>query len=486
MTMKNVYDLAVIGGGPAGIVGATTAGSLGARVVLIDRFGDLGGAGANTGTVPSKTLRETALALSGIRSRDLYGVDLSLRREATVADLMRREHAVREALNRTLAQIVEASSVELIVGDAHFEDAQTVGVRNGATSRLVRADRTLISTGSSPYRPVGFPFDRPGIYDSDTILELNTIPKSLAVVGAGAVGSEYASTFAALGTKVHLIDSRDVLLPFLDSEVSAALTQAMRQSGIEMHCSERVVDCSCAEREITLTLQSGCVVRTEAVLVAAGRRSNTSCLNLHAAGLAPGERGDLKVDEHYRTAVPHIYAAGDVIGFPGLASTGMQQARRAMSVAFGGAGAPRTRDILPSAVYTIPEVAIAGDTEEAVHATGVDYVVGRSRYADNPRGCIIGEKEGFLKLIFRREDLKVLGVHAIGELASELVHIGLIAMTADCDATVFGELSFNVPTLGSLYQDATWRLINERYQTVSGAIAQRPPGVTLGGAHIHC
>ena len=204
MTTQNVYDLAVIGAGPAGIVGATTAASLGARVVLIDRFGDLGGAGANTGTVPSKTLRETALSLSGIRSRDLYGVDLSLRREATVADLMRREHAVRKALNRTLAQLVEASSVEVIVGEAHFEDAQTIGVRSGADVRLVRADSTLISTGSSPYRPAGFPFDKPGVYDSDTVLELDAIPKSLAVVGAGAVGSEYACTFGALGTKVHL------------------------------------------------------------------------------------------------------------------------------------------------------------------------------------------------------------------------------------------------------------------------------------------
>ena len=311
MTTENVYDLAVIGAGPAGIVGATTAASLGARVVLIDRYGDLGGAGANTGTVPRKTLRETALAFSGIHSRDLYGVDLSSRREATVADLMGREHAVREALNRTLAQLVEASSVELIVGDAQFEDAHTISVRSGGASRLVRAERTLISTGSSPHRPAGFPFDRPGVYDSDTILELSTIPKSLAVVGAGAVGSEYACTFGALGTEVHLIDSRDVLLPCLDSEVSAALTRAIRRSGIEMHCGERVAECNGAGREITLTLQSGCTVRAEAVLVAAGRRSNTGSLNLTVAGLTPGERGDLKVDEHYRTAVPHIYAAGE-------------------------------------------------------------------------------------------------------------------------------------------------------------------------------
>jgi NAD(P) transhydrogenase len=376
--------------------------------------------------VPSKTLRETAFSLSGIRSRDLYGVDLSLRREATVADLMRREHAVKEALNRTLAQIVEASSVELIVGDARFEDAHTIPIRSGATSSLVHAERTLISTSSSPFRPACIPFDTPGVYDSDTILELKRIPKSLAVVGAGAVGSEYASTFAALGTKVHLIDSRDVLLPFLDSEVSAALARAMGGSGIELHWGERVAECNYEGGEITLTH----IVHTEAVLVAAGRRSNTKSLNLAAAGLAAEERGDLKVDEHYRTAAPHIYAAGDVIGFPGLASTGMQQARRAISVAFGGADNFPARDILPSAVYTIPEVAMAGDTEQSVQAAGVDYVVGRARYADNPRGCIIGEKEGFLKLIFRREDLKLLGVHAIGELASELVHIGMIAMAA--------------------------------------------------------
>ena len=461
MNMQNVYDLAVIGAGPAGIVGATAAASLGAKVVLIDRYGELGGAGANTGTVPSKTLRETALALSGIRSRDLYGVDLSLRREATIADLMRREHAVKDSLNRVLAQLVEASSVELAVGDARFEDAHTVRVRRGDTSKFVHAERILISTGSSPNRPVSFPFDKPGVYDSDSILALQKIPTSLAVVGAGAVGSEYACTFSALGTEVHLIDSRDVLLPFLDAEVSSALTRAMRRNGIEMHCGERVADCNRAEHDVTLTLQSGSVIQTEAVLVAAGRRSNTQSLNLAAAGLTVGERGDLKVDQLYRTPVPHIYAAGDVIGFPGLASTSMQQARRAMSIAFGAAENIPNRNILPSAVYTIPEVAMVGDPEQALRGAGIDYVVGRAHYKDNPRGCIIGEQEGLLKLILRRQDLKILGVHAIGELASELVHIGLIAMTAGCEATVFSDTSFNVPTLGALYQDATWRLINE-------------------------
>lgn len=461
MNMKNVYDLAVIGAGPAGIVGATTAASLGAKVVLIDRYGELGGAGANTGTVPSKTLRETALALSGIRSRALYGVDLSLRREATIADLMRREHVVKDGLNRTLAQLVEVSSVELVVGDARFEDAHTIRVRRGDRSNFVHAEGILISTGSSPNRPSIFPFDKPGVYDSDSILELEKIPKSLVVVGAGAVGSEYACTFSALGTKVHLIDSRDALLPFLDLEVSSALTRAMHRNGIEMHCGERVADCNCAEHEITLTLQSGLVMQAEAVLVAAGRRSNTGSLNLAAAGLTACERGDLKVDQHYRTPAPHIYAAGDVIGFPGLASTSMQQARRAMSVAFGAADDVPNRNILPSAVYTIPEVAMAGDPEQVVRGAGIDYVVGRAHYKDNPRGCIIGEQEGFLKLILQRQDLKILGGHAIGELASELVHIGLMAMTAGCNATIFSDTSFNVPTLGALYQDATWRLINE-------------------------
>ena len=466
MNGKNTYDLVVIGGGPAGIVGATTAASLGAKTVLIDRDVDLGGAGANTGTVPSKTLRETALALSGIRSRDLYGVDLSIRREATVADLMRREHAVKEALNRTLAQLVEASSVTFLAGEAQFQDPHTIAVRHGNSCNLLRAERVLIATGSSPFCPGEFPFGSPGIYNSDTILDLKTIPRSLTVVGAGAVGSEYACTFAALGTEVHLIDSRDVLLPFLDSEVSETLTRAIRASGIELHCGERVSQCVCAGGKVALRLQSGNEVRADAVLVAAGRRSNTRMLNLTAAGLTPGERGDLKVDQYYRTAVPHIYAAGDVIGFPALASTGMQQARRAMTIAFGmGTGLP-SRDILPSAVYTIPEVAMAGETEQSVAAAGLDYTVGRARYIENPRGCIIGEQEGFLKLIFSRPDLKILGVHAIGEHASELVHIGLVAMTTGCDATVLSSLSFNVPTLGALYQDATWRLINEQSLTL--------------------
>jgi NAD(P) transhydrogenase len=375
---------------------------------------------------------------------------------------MRREKAVKEALNRTLAQLVQASSVSFLAGEAQFLDPHTIAIRQSNGCDVLRAERILIATGSSPFCPREFPFASRGIYNSDTILDLNTIPSSLAVVGAGAVGSEYACTFAALGAEVHLIDSRDVLLPYLDSEVSEALTRAIRASGIRFHRGERVARCGFAENKVSLQLQSGDELRTDAVLVAAGRRSNTGMLNLAAAGLTPGERGDLKIDEYYRTSVPHIYAAGDVIGFPALASTGMQQARRAMTLAFGKQTGLPTRDILPSAVYTIPEVAMAGETEHSVAAAGIDYVVGRARYTDNPRGCIIGEQEGFLKLIFSRPDLKLMGVHAIGEHASELVHIGLVAMTAGCDAMVLSSLSFNVPILGALYQDATWRLINEQ------------------------
>jgi NAD(P) transhydrogenase len=459
-TMQDKFDLAVIGAGPAGLVGATTAAFAGARVALIDRHGDLGGAGANTGTVPSKTLRETALALTGTKSRELYGVDLSLRREATIADLMRRERFVKDAMNRTLAERVAESATEVIVGGAEFQDDHTIVVRSGSVARVIRADKILIATGSSPNRPSGFSFDAPGIYDSDTILELNQIPRSLAVVGAGAVGSEYACTFGALGSEVHLIDGRDTLLPFLDREVSEALTRVMSVNGIELHLNERVAQCRPGASGIELTMASGLVVRTEAVLVAAGRISNTGSLNLAAAGLAAEQRGELKVDEHYRTAVQHICAVGDVIGFPGLASTGMQQARRAMSCAFGQCAGNQSPQILPSAVYTIPEVGMAGETEQSLRAAGVDYVVGRARYDENARGCIVGDKEGFLKLIFRRDDLKLLGVHAVGELASELVHIGLIVMTAGGGAGIFSDVCFNVPTLGALYQDATWRLLN--------------------------
>jgi NAD(P) transhydrogenase len=449
-------DLIVIGGGPAGVVGATTAASMGKKVALVEHHTELGGAGANTGTVPSKTLRETALALSGVRSRGLYGVDLSLRREVTVADFLRHEQHVKAGLNHTISQRMDASNTEVYCGSAAFADSHTVGV-GGDKPVSLQGDYILVATGSAPARPPGFPFGCREIYDSDTILELDRLPGTMAVVGAGVIGSEYASTFAALGASVHLIDGHNALLPFLDAELSRALTAAMEKNGIRFHWGDRPGSYRQEESgKVTLTLESGEQLSVDAVLVASGRKSNTETLNLAAAGVTVGERGIIPVDASYRTNVPHIFAAGDVIGFPALASTSMQQARYAMRAAFNAAESTPPSRFLPTGVYTIPEVSMAGETEEALERAGVEYVAGRAPYSRSARGRIIGDTEGFLKLLFRRSDMRLLGVHAMGEQATELVHVGMIALITGASADLFDEACFNVPTLGTLYKVAAF------------------------------
>jgi len=451
------FDLIVIGGGPAGMVGATTAAALGRTVAVVDSHHELGGAGANTGTVPSKTLRETALALSGMRSRNLYGVDLSLRREATVADFLRHEQDVKAGLNHVLSQRMAASHITVYCGTASFEDAHMVRVRPLADGPdlLLRGEHFLIAIGSAPVRPDTFPFDRPKTYDSDTILDIDCLPGKMAVIGAGVIGSEYACTFAALGTEVHVLDGRDALLSFLDAEVSRALTGAMERNGIVFHWKEQVRNCGPgASGGVALSLLSGETLNVDAVLVAAGRKSNVASLNLGAAGVAAGEHGIIAVDDHYRTNVLHICAAGDVIGFPALASTSMEQARRAVRHALGVDLTARASGLLPTGVYTIPEVSMVGETEESLQRSGVSYIVGRAPYFSSARGRIIGDSDGFLKLLFRRHDLKLLGVHVIGEQATELIHVGLMALLTGSGAGVFDEACFNIPTLGSLYKVA--------------------------------
>lgn len=467
------FDLVVIGAGPAGEKGAVTAASLGKRVALIEQDPQVGGAAVNTGTLPSKTLRETALALSGLRARELYGVDLSLRRAATVAEFMYHErHVTANERDRVLYNLFH-HHVTLYRGRAQFVDPHTVCVvpdeagggpgREASSAVHLRGEKLLIATGSAPVRPPEFPFAHPRINDSDEILQLEHLPTTLAVVGAGVIGSEYACTFAALGAQVHLIDGREGLLPFLDREVSQALTAAMERLGIVFHWQERVTACAApADGPVVLTLSSGAHLSTEAVLVAAGRSSNTAALNLSAAGIPLGPRGLLAVDAQFRTAVPHIYAAGDVIGFPALASTSTEQARVAICHAFDpnaqSVGAP----LLPNGIYTIPEVSMVGETEETLRDQGVEYVVGRALYIQNPRGEIIGDISGFLKLLFRRTDMQLLGVHVIGEQASELVHLGLLALLTKSGAELFINSCFNYPSLGDLYKTAATAALTKR------------------------
>jgi NAD(P) transhydrogenase len=277
----------------------------------------------------------------------------------------------------------------------------------------------------------------------------------MAVVGAGVIGSEYASTFAALGARVHLIDGRNTLLPFLDAEVSRTLTAAMENNGIQFHWGVRPRSyCESQSGGVTLTFEHGEQLTVDAVLVAAGRKSNTETLNLGVTGVNVGDRGIIPVDAGFRTNVPHILAAGDVIGFPALASTSMQQARYAVRTAFHAAELTPPSRFLPTGVYTIPEVSMAGETEEALQRAGVDYVAGRAPYGRSARGRIIGDTDGFLKLLFRRSDMRLLGVHATGEQAAELIHIGMIALMTNASADLFDEACFNIPTLGALYKVA--------------------------------
>jgi len=459
------FDLVVIGGGPAGVSGAIAAGILGKRVALIEKEALVGGAGINTGTIPSKTLRETALVLSGGRSRRLFGVDLSLRREATIADFMCHEKYVKARERKRSEGHLALRGVTTIHGDASFLDPHTVRVISHGTEQVhVFGEKILIATGSSPLRPPEFHFEDDRIHDSNEILELKSLPKKLVVIGAGVIGCEYACTFAALGTEVHLVDGRDTLLPFLDREISLGLVNAMTENGIQFHWREKVLECDANRTEqVVIKLSSGTTMECDGVLVCAGRSSNTASLNASAAGLTLGARGLVQVVANYQsTEAAHIYAAGDVIGAPALAATGIEQARVAVCHAFSEPWSCGLSRLLPTGIYTIPEASFVGETEEALMEKQIPYIVGRCRYSDIPRGDIIGDNVGFLKLLFHYDDMRLLGVHIMGEQSTEVVHLGLLAMMMNATADLFHQTCFNYPTLGDLYKYATYDAIFKR------------------------
>ena len=451
------YDLIVIGSGPAGEKGAAQAAYFGRRVAVVERDPVLGGAAANTGTLPSKTLRETALYLSGFRQRGLYGVELALKHQATVRDFLHREKIVTASERERITENLRRHGVTVLHGEASFVDADSIAIRGvSAPEERLSASVFLVATGSSPYHPPQFPFDDHRVYDSDTILELAEIPPSLAVIGGGVIGCEYACLFAALGVKVTLVDGKDTLLSFLDGEMSAALRARMEGLGITMVMPDSVESVEAGGADITVTLRSGSALVASTLLVAAGRSGNTAGLNLESLGIGVGRRGNVEVNADYQTVVPHIYAAGDVIGFPALASTSMEQARLAMVHAFDLRYKTALAPVLPYGIYTIPAVSMAGATEESLGAEGVDYVVGRASFAGNARGQIIGEDAGLLKLLFGRQDMRLLGVHVIGEQASELVHIGLTALLTRATADLFIQTCFNYPSLSEAYKYATY------------------------------
>jgi len=452
------FDLIVIGAGPAGEKGAAQAAYFGKRVALIERAPHPGGAGINTGTVPSKTLRETALYFSGLGQHGLYGVDYQVKSHLTVKDFMYREQEVVRSLRQVVTENIVRHKIQLLRGHATFEDPHTLRVtRENEPDRLLTGDVILVATGSVPTRHKDIPFTDTRIHDSDEILEMVNLPRTIGVVGAGVIGCEYTTIFAALGIKTSLIDGRDRLLGFLDAEVAEQLKTQMGLLGVDLRLKESVVSYSPETDGVRLQLKSGASLLVDQVLVAAGRVANVRTLGIDRAGLAVNERGLITVNESYQTSVPHIYAAGDVIGFPALASTSMEQARVAMVQAFDlPKYKTRVAPIFPLAVYTIPEISMAGETEETCKQKNIEYCIGRAFYRTNARGQISGDLGGEIKLVFRYPDKLLLGVHIIGVAAAELVHIGLIALQTECTIDMFVNTVFNYPSLSDVYKYAAY------------------------------
>jgi NAD(P) transhydrogenase len=450
------FDLLVIGCGPAGEKAGAQAAYFGRRVAVIERAKHTGGSCINTGTVPSKTLRESALYFSGLKQRGLYGIDYSLKENLTVNDFMHHEREVVEMERQRILKNLALHQIELISGQATFEDANTVAVSGADGTRRLGGEIILIASGSKPHRPPEIAFDDVHTFDSDTFLQMDRIPKSLAVIGGGVIGCEYASIFMALDVAVTLVDGRDVLLPFLDAEISQHLRERLTALGMQFWFNERPVKVENSSSGAQLTMKSGRVLETEAALFAAGRRAAVDGLELQKAGLSINDRGYIPVDEHYRTSVPNIYAAGDVIGFPALASTSMEQGRVAVCHAFGLKYKQRVASLLPMGIYTIPEISAAGETEASCKEKKIDYVVGRAHYANNARGHIAGDTTGLLKLIFARADKKLLGVSIIGENATELIHIGMMVLDHGLTIDEFIEQVFNYPTLSETYKYAAY------------------------------
>ena len=456
MVSNDSFDLIVIGCGPAGEKAGAQAAYFGKRVAVIERASAVGGSCINTGTVPSKTLRESALYFSGLKQRGLYGIDYSLKENLTVHDFMHHEREVVEMERQRILKNLELHHIELVRGQASFEDAHTIAVSGAAGTRRLRGDVILISTGSKPNRPAEIAFDDVHVFDSDTFLQMDRIPQSLAVIGGGVIGCEYASIFMALGVKVTLVDGRDRLLPFLDAEIAERLRVRLAALGMQFWFNERPVKVQATAAGVDLLMKSGKTLQTESALFAAGRRAAVDGLALEKAGLAINDRGYIPVDANYRTSVPHIYAAGDVIGFPALASTSMEQGRVAVCHAFGFQYKQRVASMLPMGIYTIPEISAAGETEESCKEKKIDYCVGRANYGNNARGHIIGDTAGMLKLIFARADKKLLGVSIIGEIATELIHIGMTVLDKNLTIDEFIEQVFNYPTLSETYKYAAY------------------------------
>lgn len=448
------YELIVIGSGPAGEKAAVKAAYFGHRVAVIEKETTFGGA-EMADAIPSKTLKETALYFSGKYEKGVYGIDRDLTRKASFSDFMFRKNYVSQRVAKEIRENLIRHKVDIYKGIATFENPHTLEIK-GKETHKIHGDYILIATGSYPYHPPNIPFDEEVIHDSDSILKIAHFPNSLCIVGAGVIGCEYATIFSTMGTKVHLVNDKTHILPFVDTEISNEFVREIEDSGLKVHFNTSLQKIEKIDKRIEITLTSGTTFEVDMFLFAAGRSGNIKNLQCDQIGLKTGPRETVLVNKNYCTNIPHIYAVGDVIGFPALVSTSMDQGRVAVAHMFQTKDLETLPNFFPYGIYTIPEISMVGMTEEEAKKESLAYCTGKARYADMPRGEIMGSQTGFLKLVFNREDLIIRGVHIIGPLATEIVHFGL--MLIEEKKTLYYVIStvFNFPTLHDLYKYAAY------------------------------
>jgi NAD(P) transhydrogenase len=458
--MANQYDLIVIGSGPAGQRAAIYGAKIGKKVALIEMREVVGGACINTGTIPSKTMREAVLHLSGYNYKSIYGMNYRVKERITMADLaFRVQHVIKTEIDVTEAQL-SRNNVEMLIGVASFEDPTHVKVTNTRGATIHEAKNILIATGTKPATSPKVPINGTTIVNSDLVLNLPTLPSTMIIVGGGVIGVEYCCMFAALGVRVTLIERRPRLLEFADQEIVEALSYHLRDARVTMRLNEEVDSVEEIDGKVVANLESKKKLQGDALLYAVGRQGNVDELNLAAAGIEADARGRIPVDKDFRTKQPGIFAVGDVIGFPSLASVSMEQGRIAAARAFGDESIVSNPSFYPYGIYTIPEISFIGKTEEQLTEEDVPYEVGVAYYREIARGQIRGDTTGRLKLVFHRENHSILGVHIIGEGASELLHIGQAVMALGGRLEYFVDTVFNYPTLAECYKVAAFNGLN--------------------------
>jgi NAD(P) transhydrogenase len=460
-SMEYDYDMLVIGSGPSGQKAAVQAAKLRKRVAVVEASKVVGGVWSNSGTIPSKSFREAVMYLSGFRERSIYGSAYRVKSRITMNDLTYRIESIVHHENQVIEDQLSRNRIEILRGRASFVDPHTIKIDNQGAVMTVTAQYIVVAVGTRPYHPPGFENDGDKILDSDDVLSMKDLPRNLVVVGGGIIGVEYASMFAVLGVKVTLIEARKEILTFVDREIVESLQYHLRNLGITLRLGEEVLNVTRRpDGQVETNLKSGKKVICESVLMSAGRQGATESLNLPAIGINPDKYGRIKVDEHFQSEVPHIYAVGDVVGFPALASTGMLQGRCAACHAFNVPDDSKNVP-LPYGIYTIPEISLVGETEDSLTQQQVPYESGIARYKEIARGHLIGDELGMLKILFHRETLQLLGVHIIGEGATEIIHLGQAVLYLKGGLDYLMAAVFNNPTLTECYKVAALDGLNK-------------------------